>query len=97
MMGRRQQFLLCDIYDQLILTGHSQIWLREVNRPNPYKRILVTWDNYVLGCYKPVPGCWYLCKNANLVNANPLGLLPPGPGLRELDSGVIFQLMTINY
>lgn len=61
-MGRRQQFDLCDIYRQLTQAGHSQIWLREVHRPNPYKRILITWDNYVLGCYKPVTGCWYLCK-----------------------------------
>ncbi|BEM90294.1 hypothetical protein SME46J_47640 (plasmid) [Serratia marcescens] len=96
-MGRKQQFSLWEIYDELIKVGHTQIWLREVHRPNPYKRILITWDNYVLGCYKPVLNCWLLCKNARRVNTNPLGLHPPGPGLRELGTGMIFQLTTFDY
>ncbi|WP_336654212.1 hypothetical protein [Leclercia adecarboxylata] len=92
MMGRRHKFTLWDIYEELLQAGHTQIWLREVNRPNPCKRILITWDNYVLGCYKPVLDGWFLCKNSQLVNANTRGLHPPGPGLSELDEGEIFNL-----
>lgn len=79
--GRRKEYALIEIYDELVSFGHTNIWLREINPPNPYKRLLISWDNNVLATYKPVLDRWFLCKKARLVNANPHGSVPPGPGL----------------
>lgn len=96
-LGRRKQFLLVDIYDELLNFGHTDIWLREVNPPNLSKRLLVSCDNNVLASYMPLFDRWLLCKKSRLVNPNPTGINPPGPGLTLLDRCEVICLMTIGY
>jgi len=96
-MGRRKQYCLVDAYDELTLFGHTDIWMREVTPPNLHKRLLISWDNNVLASYKPVLDCWYFCRKAQLVNANPYSLCPPGPGLTLLDHELAICLLTLWY